>query len=512
MYKLLIADDEHLIRNGLAGIAWHDAGFEVSAVAANGREALALIEREAPDAVVTDIKMPIMDGIQLIRALKERYPHIKVVALSGYSDFAYAQKCIEYKVFAYILKPINEQELKHVFAHLREEFDKRQEALNPDRDGSALLAPEERFFHRLIGSSFVLPADVRPLPVSENYQCIVAFTRENAKSKRNVNDTLAKARQYWGKHRFPVLFFDHAFWVLIHSRTKIHPKDILAYAERFKSFMEEDADDIIGIGLGNIYALDNVGTSYNEALYALKYRFFAGKGSIVAYSEISRIQALASDNARLKKIVEELGHCVTEGNGDGAQQKARELLWDVLYKSCSDTNLLLLKCVEIYMSLVLKIEQENSSLQPVPVDDLYYRLAASDSFEQVAAAFKRTIASLAEQVKQRRMNAEHSLITKLKNHLRENYHHQISLAELADLFYMNPSYLSTFFKKETGINFSEYTIQLRIDQAKHLLKHSDLSIQEISEKVGYTDYRYFCTIFKKTTGDTPLKYRMKSIF
>ncbi|MBO9610825.1 MAG: response regulator [Paenibacillaceae bacterium] len=517
MYKLLIADDEHLIRNGLESIAWGDVGFEVAAVAANGKEALALIEGDAPDAVVTDIRMPIMDGIELIGILKERYPRIKVVALSGYNDFAYAQKCIEYRVFSYILKPINEKELRHVFAHLREELDNRQAERHEYRNGDLRLTPEERFFAQLVGNSFAQPPDANRLrpdglaTVAEDYQCIVAFSWEHADRDRDTSERLKQSRQYWGKYRFPVLAVDHTFLVLLHSRTKMYPKDIRIQADRFKAFMEEDADGAIGIGLGNVYPMDHIGASHNEALYALNYRFFAGKGSVVAYDEISRLQSFTFDNAALKKMIEDLAHHVLEGDGESAKRIVRELFWDVLHKSCSDTNLFLLKCVEVYVSLVTKIEQTNPSVKAVPVDDFYYQLSACHHFEQVAAHFKQTITGMAEQMNRLQANTEHSLITRLKDYLRKNYNHNISLAELSDSFFINPSYLSTLFKKETGINFSDYTIQLRIDNAKSLLKHSDLSIQEISEKVGYTDYRYFCTVFKKLTGDTPLKYRMKSI-
>lgn len=517
MYKLLIVDDEHLIRNGLASINWQDVGFKVTFVAANGRDALTLIESDVPDTVLTDIKMPIMDGIQLMGILNDRYPQVKIIALSGYNDFSYAQKCIEYKVFSYILKPINEKELMNVFTRLREELDKRNKIHNLIRNGDTQFTPEERFFSNLISSSFSMASDKplhpdEPTPVFKDYQCIVAFSWGDTKSSRDMNSILERSKQYWGKHRFPVLFLDHTFLVLIHGRTRLYPKDVRFYAERFKALMDDHGDGAVRIGLGNIYPLDKVGISYDEALYALRYHFFAVKDSIIAYSTISHMHNFTFNPATLKTVVEELAHHAIEGDGTDINNSTRELFWDILHKNCSDTKLLLLKCVEIYVSFVLVIEQVNKSVKVIPVDTFYYQLSECDSFEQLALIFKQYIMEIADQIKQLKSHSEHKLIARLKDYLRKNYHSNISLTEVSSLFFLNPSYLSTFFKKEAGINFSEYIIHLRIENAKHFIKNSDFSIQEISEKVGYSDYRYFCTIFKKITGDTPLKYRMKSIF
>lgn len=519
MYKLLIADDEHLIRNGLANsIDWHGLGFEVSGVAANGQEALSHIAGNLPDAIITDIRMPVMDGLELMSIVKSRYPDIKIITLSGYNDFVYAQKCIEYGVFSYILKPINDKELTHVFTTLLEELNNRKKSSKKIAADENELSLAEQFFFKLAGNSFIMTSDLEEMltsnviPIHQEYQCILSFSRKSSGNDRDDRQLLQESRKYWAQYHFPVLVSDHIFLVLIHSSAKMYNKDSLFYAERFKAFIETVTEDAVKIGIGNVYSLSNINASYREAMQALKTIYFIGNHTIIRYSDLEHINNQAFDDATLKKLVEELVSYVVEGELQEAGKKTRELLWDFLYKNCSSINMLHLKCIELYVSLNLKIEQAKGKINVMSVDSFYGQLAAFDSFEQLAAYVKQTVHDIALQIKELKTGGEHSLITKVKDFMANNYKENISLANLSHIYYINPSYLSTLFKKETGINFSEYTIHLRIDQAKNLLKNSDSSIQEISEEVGYSDYRYFCTIFKKMTGDTPLKYRMKSIF
>ena len=123
-YRLMVVDDEYPIRQGLAsGIDWESLGFELCAIASNGKEVLEKISVKIPDVIITDIRMPVMDGIELIENLSLMYPQIKVVILSGYGDFEYAQKAIEFSVSAYLLKPINNEDLYKVLGTIKAELD-----------------------------------------------------------------------------------------------------------------------------------------------------------------------------------------------------------------------------------------------------------------------------------------------------------------------------------------------------------------------------------------------------
>lgn len=532
MYKLLIVEDEHLVRNRLQkGINWRKYGFQATAAASNGREALEFVEANPPNVVISDIKMPEMDGIELARSLKSRFPAVRVILLSCYSDFVYAQKAIEYGVYAYILKPVKEEEIGEVLVKLYNEL----EFQNPVNSNPAGMAVNVEIKNDLLEGVFLklLTEGVSNIDsyrkrleelsfvLHEQRICVMVFACECDEKlytmKSLIPLVMREASIYWKGLGYPLVFGNGVFYVLAHEKCNISYRDILYRSKQFKSRLEDRLSNSsyegisISIGVGKLYpGMENIGASAREAEASLKHRFFKGKGTIISFDMI--LEGRKSGNTEmLSKEANELIRSVSEGNVQNTLMTVKRLLLLLSEKKECDVNFLLIKCVEMYASITAKIKESNLPVELLSSEDIYYCISRCETFPDLCRCYEKYVTDLAGQVEKLKKIDENLPIAKIKKYIDLNYGKKLSLRELSEQFALSAPYISMIFKEETGLNITDYILNVRMGQAKSLLKKSDMQIGEIADKIGFTDYRHFCTVFKKEAGVTPLQYRLKSI-
>lgn len=535
MYKLVIVEDEFLIQYRIKNtIAWNTLGFEVCATASDGQEALSVIKSRYPDVhvVLTDIKMPVMDGIELLKVLKQNYPAVRVIILSCYSDFEYAQKAIEYSAYSYVLKPIKEDEISALFSRLFSELEaSKTSAQAVSAPNSLRLDDSFEYMEPLLlkllksnGSVDEIRKKISGLeyPLHENSFCILSFScisgSGSASHPPRHESVFSRARYFWAEYSAPVLQNNDVFHVILHSDKTLYMNEIALRAKKFKAFMEREEgagsspDGIMVIGIGNVHtSLENMAAACRESVTALNYTFFKEKGVILQYRDIPQNKNLRPDSPELKESQDRLFSAITAGEPVNVIPCVKKLFSSLLALGFTDANAFIMKCVSIYLYFSVKIEERNLPITFLTVDEIYNTLFQCKTLEELTACYQERIYALALQADKLKSQEGNSVIIKIKQYIEDSYNKKLSLKELSEHFSLNASYLSTLFKDKTGENVTDYLLSVRIEKAKGLLKKTDKQIVEISECIGFTDYRYFCTIFKKVTGLTPLQYRLNSI-
>lgn len=454
MMQILIADDENLVLNHLqAGIAWRELGLEICAMAHNGQEALEYLLHHPVDILLTDIRMPGMNGLELCRQAREYNPDLPIILLTGYSDFEYARQAIGLQVLDYCLKPVDTLQLSQTLLRaVRRSYSKASTRIDAllDRIEEADTEAVQAIFAKLgiRGNRIYLAGSV---------------------GVHNIEKELGAPLSYKvGKHKY-LYFSDQPFRAGAAAR-------IIAFASGRS-----------GIGLPEeAYPVEQLAPAIDDVLVMTLQYFINGCPTLcthlvqeeLSWDLFSQFGAVRDNPAKMKAWL----HTLTQVN----------------FSTILNIRTAFRLLNHIAMSPVLK----NSG------DDEAYLYG----FEQMAAEYLHLSDVLEEfgqllKVEQAAQPpAETSSFLKILNYLEQNYPRDISLKTISQEFHLNSSYISQLIKNETGLTYTQYITELRMNKAKELLKTTRLSLNEISEAVGFHDYFYFIKKFKREVGITPGKY------
>ncbi|MFF2479391.1 response regulator [Paenibacillus sp. NPDC058071] len=469
MYRALIVDDESWVIESLKDlIDWGQYGFEVVGQATSGGEALDVIRERQPDVVFTDIRMPEMNGLELIRRGKSLDRPIRFVVVSGYAEFAYAQKALSYGAVAYCLKPFDEMEIAGVLLKLKGMLDG---GAKPDKEQllqRLLDEPEGERQERLLktlGEAGVLDwirkgivpvvalgSEKLPLPESG----IVRLVTGTAKAAYMMSREQAESM-------LPV----------------------------WRSALPEG---LSGIGIGSEtmewQALTNALQEADTAAYqsfvsgttGVSRLRNAGEGELNGRLAVLRAAAEGKDGKGVKESLVQIGELFAAG-----ELNIRHAF----------------KVYNLTASLLYDLERKETILYG------YEQLVRTfaDIFAMLEELSRMADASLSQQQAFPVTESRNQAFNPILQYVTENFASDLSLQQLSSRFFLNPSYISQLFKKETGETLTAYVARLRIDHACELLVRSDANVQEIAEQIGYRDYFYFTRLFKKLTAQTPTQYR-----
>lgn len=531
LYRIMLVDDEEEVRKAMIRqMDWEKLGFTVAGDAENGEDALEKLEQLEPDVVMTDIRMPYMDGLTLVSKIREKYPFMKILIFSGYDDFEYAKQAIKFKVTEYILKPVNGEELaeilKRVKISLDEEIEHRRNinALQESYE-SSLPVLRELFLNDLV-SRTVDPADV--LPKFEEYGIDILGARKWLAAVIYVENMEQTEEQELFRHR-----------ELIPISVRNLVEDHLRSYGRFVSFnsaegitaiaaVDEDnsetgliklLDDIckesrrmlgvsitIGIG-GSCGALQEIDRSYQAAVDALGYRAIVGSGRTIYINDVEpvnrgKLQMEAKEEAELTAAIKFGGKEQIEG-------ALRELAarMDDAKVHASQYQVYMLTIVNCLIRLMQQYDLEMGAMfeSEEHYADIMKRVCRKECFaEEIIPVACR----MNEALNQARDNTTRRVIVEAKEYIRKNYADpELSVDMLCKHLHMSPAYFSTVFKKETGQTYINYLTGVRLKEAEKLLQETDDKTYEIAEKVGYQEQNYFSYVFKKQYGVSPTKYR-----
>lgn len=493
-WKVLIVDDEVLIRQGIKHyLDWEKEGFHIVGEASNGEEALQLIKEKSPNIVITDIVMPVMDGIQLTEKIKEYYPEIAVIILSSFGDFEYVRATFQQGVADYILKPkLGAKELLKAL-HLAVESLARIN-ITPQIQ----LAETNQASQTIYSVEEVIETVKNIEKFSGSFYCIVEV--RTTESPQMINEKLENELDI--KHYFQVQFKKKRLTYLflltgdklngyLQYMEKIEPKESKNTWLFSKPFKE----------------INDIQSQYENHIEPIQsHPFYFPERKVFTKMDFEKTSGKDSFN---------LNHF-----SDLFKRRAFHEAFDYLEAYTEKITSQYIKSEAEFKSEIenmifnITILLENLGFENDFHEKKYHffdLIHEAKYAEDVLAHFNDFLQQVKEEIGQQQENPERENLKRIIEYIDENYHHPITLTNLAAQFHFNPSYLSAYFSTHRGIGLNEYLTQVRIEKAKELLKNSRISISEISDLVGYDNHSYFCKVFKKVTGLSPSKYRKQVI-
>lgn len=467
MYKVLLVDDEKLVLKSLAGgVDWEKSGFYVSGTASNGIDALEQIEKVRPNVVFTDIRMPGISGLELIKKAKEIDKDIQFIVISGYAEFAYVQKSINYGVLGYCLKPFDEYEIEILLKKALENLSYIKEKRNNDilkmlEDTKDINSQQS--FERLLYNE----------GIQEDFNIVVSIGKSQLKLQTNICLNIGSTR-----------------YVYFISADKLHTsiKDI------------KECEGVCGVGITKSTVLIHDVIKAIEDATTLAWGYFIRGNFDIFYPKDP------SENIKATLIIKELEAAVCKNDALGVLKILNELQTAKNYLSITHV-------LKIYNTVYFHIILD--SKYNATADDYVY---SKEQLYHLFNNFDSMISYLKEFLNNRETSNTYSVsdtknanLKEIIKYINENYSSDISVQSISKDFFLNPNYLSQLFKRELNITFTEFLTKVRLNHAKDLLGNSNLSIGEIAESIGYRDYFYFIKLFKKNTSQTPGQYRNKEL-
>lgn len=498
MLKILVVDDEPRVRRGISSlIEEYSDKYELAGCCESAADAIEFFTRKVPDVVITDIKMPHMDGLELINYLKHRYQNLEFVILSGYGDFEYAKKALQYQVYDFLLKPVEEEEFYQVLdAIAKKRAEKRKE-----NEESA----EDNHFFNLLKTS-VKDEELHYLKVlgftekEERYRVMIIETQYvNAAALKSAGGMKRLLKQELSEELKIYNCFDKQS-VLIWNR-EWEPEEFAKIAERLLTHY--NCKILAGIsGETDDYLL--VKKQYMQALIALKNCIYERFQTIFTYDRDRMDQEIRFP----KEIMERMVNAMKSLNEVGLCAHIKDLMKVYKESSCS-----ILRLKNHMMFLGSNLERLCESFG---IDGVYSKNILSfvsnieemKTFSELEEVLSSNIFEISAGIRlMKEYKTKSYRMNNIMKYVDENFTRDISLQEVAEYANLSVGYLSNYFKSEAGMNFVEYITYRRMERAKELLVSTNEKVYHIAEQVGYTNSQYFTTLFKKQVGVTPAEYR-----
>lgn len=512
MYKVLLVDDEWLILDGISSVVdWSRLGTELVGTAQNGLEALAMVEGHCPDIVITDIRMPGMDGLQLVEAVAAQYPWVSFIMLTGFSEFEYAKTAMQHGVKHYLLKPCSEESLvqaiEEIVSEKREQADQERfvqsikynlERVLPHAKEYFLKelvtnktygAKEWQYFDELFGVQFQSQR-VRLLlvEIEGEHEYLHLFAVKNIAEDIVHNPILSSTV---GRH------------VLLLMEDKPSTEQLFGMIETIRTTFAKYYRFDLTVALSESGELTHARQLYTQTLVYLNHRFYLGEGSLIMERDIA--PQVEPGLPEFEYDQERLMAALKAGYWQDAEAELGRMfrLLSELRDDISKTKSYLIQIFVEVIRLSGPVEMQgymNRLPQMIETSTL-------QSFQQFVLAIAKEIAlSRYEQNRSR----QSQMVLQMKQWVERHYREEsLTLQAVANDIYMNPDYISKMFKKETGEKFTNYVMRYRIQKAMELLEQDGhCTVSALAEQTGFgSNWPYFSKMFKKLTGYSPSEYK-----
>ncbi len=535
MIKILVVDDDSIIRTTFRNIInWEEHNFSLCSTVCNGQEALEMVRKEHIDIVITDIKMPIMDGLSFIETAKKEFPDIKIIVLSAFDDFSLVNKAYKLGASEYLLKMELETEtVLNLLKKLSLEIQKNNELKKLQNKREEMLFHMENTFEQtkqflrqkvlkeLIYSSYTAGLSEKlqknKIDISPLSALLLVIKLNNYYSiEKEMFNGGRELLQYGVSNVFEELLRDHGqgiyyfcnspdeYVVIFQDFSTPSEAHRLQACARFFSNLQRSIEKCFDIhisgGFSNIVQDENMfKIAYQRAASACEYTFVTGRTQLLNYEEIDlnlsehaieiskKIVLLSDalksmDEEKILSIIPEMQIC-----GDDVTLNNLNRVKD-FFKFC-------------YYEILNTLKEQHSSQSVFDLLNQYREsLCDCGCLAELNEWLAKVLGSFLEDTDSSKV------IHKAKNFLKKHYAEQIRLADLAEYMHISESHLSRLFKKNIGMSFTQYIINIRIEAAISLMNNTNLKVYEIAERVGYQNVEHFSRIFKNITGKSPKEY------
>mgnify|MGYP002558605512 FL=1 len=536
--KVFLVEDEMVIRRGIKNsIDWEKEGYIFCGEASDGELAYPMIIKEKPDILITDIRMPFMDGLELCKLVKKELPNIKILILSGYDEFDYAKEAIRLGVTEYLLKPISSGKLLEALNGVSESIRREKE----DKDLVRKYMEEmrentehekQKFFEQMIAGNLSM-ADA--LETGKKYEMNLSAGMYNLLLFRfTLGEENRKSGELLGEAEYAIEKLTERLEYVFEFQRGVEGWAFLLMADNEEQMSErvkelsKDLEEIMknystiayfgGIGQP-VARLRELEESFREAERALAARFTMELNRIISVEDIRMAQNVDTlDDIEITSFgeIEKTRTMLEKFLNNGAEDEIDEFV-DVYINELPEENLksvlmcqyIIMDAYIVMMSFCEKIEGIEGEMQ-AQSEELKNSMKTSQTLEEIKNYIRmllKKIIGVRDTISGRRYS---DIIEIAKDQIRKTYmSDEISLNTIAAEVGMSPSYFSSIFSKEMGKTFVEYLTEIRMDRAKELLMCSSMKTSEIGYEVGYKDPHYFSYIFKKTQNCTPKEFRAR---
>ena len=522
---LLVDDEEEVVQVIMKKINWEGLGFSVIGYANNGVKALEMVEEYQPDIVMTDIKMPYMDGMELANRIKAEFPATRILIFTGFDEFEYAKEAVHLEVEEYILKPVNSVELTNVFTQMKIKMDqeiseKRNVEILQRYYMESLPLLQANFYSTLIEgrireSELLKYLSDYQITFSGPFFCCLVIHTSSSQAPENMNPLLLstsvqkqaeeKLGEKWKAKSFTYL----GNTVLIAQlQNESDVSELTDESDRFCRYVRRMIGAVVTVGIGTVCGnILEISKSYSGAREAVSYRGIYGATKAINIKEIAPQEMVQSGSAGEMEMAN-LFKMIRLGSEQEVLDAVNRYWNQISFpsKSLQQHHIAVMEMV----SALYRFSSNNEISMEVFGGDmgkLYTKLLDLEP-ETLHKWLRETSLSFREKLIHARSRSTKSFVLKAEEYVRNNfYDEEISLDRICEILGVSSSYFSTIFKKETGKSFIGYLTDYRMEQASRLLIETNEKSYIIAKQVGYTDPNYFSYVFKRRYGVSPSKYR-----
>ncbi len=512
MYKVLLVDDERIILDGISRIVdWESTGTVLAGTARNGIEAYEKVIEDPPHIIISDIKMPGMDGLQLAAKVSAEYPEIKLILLSGFGEFEYAQSAIEYGVKHYLLKPCNENKIMEVLQELVSELNQEQQSeqfVSNMREGLAKVLPhvKEQFLKEFVTNKTYGNRDweyfshLFQLDLGDRKVRLILFHLDGPFEFEHLFAVKNIAEELLDNNVLSSTVGDHVL-IVVEDTTSAGTlqEQIKLIRETFLRYYKID----LTIALSESGEIIQARSLYKQTIECLNYRFYLGEGSLITETDIVGLDRTESEELSFNE--DNLIMQIKTGNREEAVREIN-LFFQKLSELRSDITTVKSYVIQLFMAMIRLGDSENRH----GYMDKVVKLMQLDTLQAIQSFFKETADEITSNHYEQTKNKHSAIVSKVVDIINDHLGNpELSLNWVAhQMLYMNSDYLGKLFKKETGEKFSNYVMRVRISKAIDLIhQKSDIKIFELAEQLGFGDNpQYFSQVFKKYAGCSPSEY------
>ncbi|MFC4778811.1 response regulator [Paenibacillus sp. GCM10023252] len=522
MYRVVLADDEMLDLEGMERLLpWQELGMEVVCAASNGFEALDYLRQEKADILVSDIRMPIMSGLELVRLAKELQPELQVLFVSGHEDFQYAKQAIEMNAHGYVLKPVDDKELIRLLGEVRHGLDDRvkRSRLEQAYQETIPLALNELLLRWFRGeatyesvSAYLEEAGI-PSTAGEVQAALVEVDDLGLKwgggSEEERTRFLSRwshfIQEYAGSSDIVLQIRVEPFVMLLVLRES----DGLAKLQELLQLVRDTLALTVTIGLSNaVSGIDQLPLAYSEARTALDYKIFCGKNRVITPHDTQDL--LLREVNDLDEVLNQLFSAMSQYELVRVDDCLEELFVMIkqLGKKLTVHNftLYIISKLDTYLA---GLNENLQSILGIPFNQLDI-LFHFETVDDIQSWLRRRLFEISELLQLKKAKKNSKIISEIEEYVEGKLGGNIVLRDVAEQFSFSPNYLGHLFKEETGTNFSDYVVRRKMEKAHELLQDPRLKVYEVASQVGYKNLTHFNKLFKERYGVTPNEYRRQA--
>ena len=527
MYSVFAVDDEPIVLEGIRSkIDWEGSGFTFAGEATDGEIALSMIHEIKPDILITDIKMPFMDGLQLAQAIKQTQPWIKIIILSGHDEFDYAKKAISIGIEDYLLKPFTPEELLSSLNKTALQIDKERKQLSDIsklreelKSNEALIKKE--FLNNLVHGAEDMntviqkSSDLGINLISRYYKVLISRIESRTNNAQNQQEACSLLNSYSAAINEAVSFFHHSNLLVCifkgSTQAELDDNSFRA-AETISHIATKNQDCMVLTAIGkSVEHLSQLNISYEDAKNILQINSSSSENRIISSDDISEDNNESSDALLdLKEgdpLVDKLKYAA-KGDIQSIIDESMELIKKNPDQFSVFASYLLVDLIFAVSKLVEKLGGNIKELYPEILQRKFIDDAVSDETN-----FTKTLEQVlhfALEFRDSKVTGKYAdVILKAKRFIEENYADpNTTLTTVAEAVALSPNHFSTIFSQECKTTFIEYLTNVRMENAKRLMRETDMKGYDIAYECGFSDPHYFSYIFKKNTGLSPREYKL----